>query len=102
MSLIREQIVKRLTRSRGWSKLRKRFIRAHPYCAVCGRVKRLEVHHVKDVSTYPELELEWFNLITLCGKRCHIFFGHLCNWKSINSSVIEDAEWFSWKVANRR
>lgn len=102
MSLIREHIVKRLRRSRGWSKLRKRFIRAHSYCAVCGRKKRLEVHHIEDFSTNPELELEWTNLITLCGKRCHLLFGHLMYWKSINPEVVDDAGWFLQKVYNRR
>jgi 5-methylcytosine-specific restriction endonuclease McrA len=99
--VFREYIVKPLTRSRGWSKLRRQFVREHPFCAACGRKKRLQVHHIQDFSEYPELELEFTNLTTLCS-RCHLYFGHLLSWKSINPHVISDSTWFSDKVLNRR
>ena len=103
MSFIREQIIKRATRSSGWSKVRKEHIKKHPTCAGCGRKDGLEVHHIKDFSEHPELELDPDNLITLCDKamRCHLTFGHLGNWKSINRWVIENCKWFLGRVLNR-
>lgn len=101
MSFVREHIVKRFTRSRGWRKVRNRHIKAYPQCAVCNRKKRLEVHHIKDFSEYPELELSLSNLITLC-RPCHFLIGHLSSWKSINYDVIFDAMWLNRKIENRR
>ncbi len=101
MSFFREQIVKRFTRSSGWRKVRKRHIRKQPFCQVCGTTKRLEVHHIKDVSSYPDPELDPNNLLTLCSSD-HLLFGHLKNWKSINPEVLEDAfDWFV-KIKHRR
>ena len=104
MSFIREHVVKRATRSWGWSKVRKMHIKAHPICAACGRDDGLEVHHIKDFSNNPELELEPTNLVTLCdkGTKCHLTFGHLGDWKSINPEVVKDSDWFLAKVVNRR
>ena len=104
MSFIREQILKRVTRSSGWRKVRKKHIEENPICAACGRDDGLEVHHIQDFSTNPELELDPKNLVTLCdkGMRCHLTFGHLGNWKSINPDVSEDSKWFLHKVLNRR
>lgn len=102
MSLFREHIVKRLKRSRGWSKVRKKYVRDNPYCECCGRTKRPEVHHVKDFSSFPELELEPSNLITLCAKRCHFMMGHLLDYKSINPHIVIDSQWFLKKVRSRR
>ena len=103
-SFIREHVVKRLTRSWGWGRVRRRHVKLHPFCAACGRVKNLQVHHIIDFSTTPDLELETTNLITLCAKgmNCHFSFGHLGSWKSINPSVIHDASWFLEKVKGRR
>jgi len=104
MSFVREHIVKPTTRASGWKKVRKAHIKAHPSCAACGRTDYLEVHHIKDYSEHPELELDPNNLITLCdkGTKCHLTFGHLGNWSSINPEVEEDSEWFLNKVKNRR
>lgn len=104
MGFIREQIVKRATRASGWSRVRKNHIKRQPICAACGRDDGLEVHHIQDFSTSPELELEPTNLVTLCDKamRCHLTFGHLGNWKSINPDVKKDSDWFLGKVLNRR
>jgi len=103
MSFIREHVVKPLTRSRGWRKVRKAHIKKHPYCEVCGSKKGVEVHHVEDFSEHPELELDPNNLISLCRKRrCHLLFGHLNNFKSINPKVRDDAETWSAKIKNRR
>ena len=104
MSFIREHIVKRFTRSKGWRKVRNNHIKEHPYCAVCGKTKRLEAHHIEDFSTNPELELDPDNLITLCRGtyNCHLLFGHLCLWQSINPDVVDDSDYMLVKIENRR
>ena len=104
MSIYREHINKGFSRSRGWTGIRRAHLDKHPFCQVCGRTNHLEVHHIKDYSTYPELELDMGNLITLCSgsTRCHFIFGHLGDWGSINPDVVEDANNFSGKIRNRR
>jgi len=102
MSFVREQVVKRLTRSKGWSKVRKRHVKENPFCAACGRFSGLEVHHIIDFSTEPELELEPDNLITLCRKTCHLLLGHLRDWKSINPDIETDSQVLFEKIVNRR
>lgn len=104
MSFVREHIVKRFTRSRGWSKVRKAHIKEHPFCAACGTKRKLEVHHIADFSEHPQLELNPENLITLCsaGTRCHLTFGHLGLYRSINPAVVVDSALYRVKVKNRR
>ena len=104
MSLFREHVVKRFSKKRSpyWGRIRKAHVRAHPHCQCCGRKRGPEVHHIKDFSTHPGLELATNNLITLCRKRCHIMIGHLLNWKSINPEVEKDSGWFLKKVRTRR
>jgi len=86
-------------RSNQWHKVRAAYLKAHPACAVCGSTEKLEVHHIKPFSQNPELELDPNNLITLCegkkyGVNCHLFFGHLGNYKKFNPNVRQDAnEW---------
>jgi len=102
MISFREHVVKRFTRSSGWRKIRNAHIKKHPQCACCGSKNAPEVHHIQDFSTAPELELDPNNLITLCGKRCHLLFGHLGYWKSINPEIINDSKWIRNKIENRR
>lgn len=101
-AVIREHVVKRIMRSSGWGRVRREHIKKHPACAACGTKKEPEVHHIKDFSTYPDLELEPTNLITLCGKRCHFLLGHLKSWRSINPTITDDAKWLIEKIRNRR
>lgn len=101
MSLIREHIIKRFTRSSGWSKVRKIHIKLNGWCRCCGKEHKLEVHHIEDFSTYPKKELLLSNLITLC-KRCHLLFGHLNSWKSINPNVKSDSDLMYIKIRTRR
>lgn len=103
MFSIRE-FYKTLTRSSGWSLVRKIHILKNPTCAVCGKNKKLQVHHIQDFSETPELELDPDNLITLCmgSTKCHFTFGHLGYWKSINPDIVKDSEWFLEKFKNRR
>lgn len=87
-------------RSPKWRTVRKNFLKTHGECAVCGGKKKLEVHHIKPFHAHPELELEESNLITLCesdsgGVVCHLFFGHLGDYKKINPNVLEDS--LLWK-----
>lgn len=90
-------MVKRLTRSSGWSKVRREHLLAHPDCAACGKktLTGMQVHHIKPFNLHPELELDPKNLITLCSDpQCHLLMGHLDSFKSYNVNVIEDATRF--------
>lgn len=89
------------TRSNDWPKVRKQHLDKHNFCAACGKTKKLEVHHIKPVHKYPDLELDPNNLITLCADPCHIVFGHLKHFKSWNKDVIEDCENYLSKIRNR-
>jgi hypothetical protein len=93
-------------RSSGWGKARKEHLKNNPECALCGGTKKLNVHHIKPFHVHPELELEPSNLITLCedkgdGVYCHLFFGHLGNYKSINVTLVEDIAVWREKLKNR-
>jgi len=88
-------------RSPKWSNVRKEHLKNNPNCAACGRDKKLEVHHIKPVHLFPELELDPSNLVTLCADPCHIVFGHLMNFKSWNSNVVIDSDLYLNKVNNK-
>ena len=50
--------------------------------------------------------IDFKNLITLCESRkngvtCHLLFGHLGNYKSINESVETDVKAWNKKIKNR-
>jgi hypothetical protein len=89
-------------RSPQWRKVRKEHLKKHPRCAITGSKKKLEVHHIKDYSTYPELELSKKNLVTLSrnamGCNIHLLFGHLGNYKKINENIAEDIKIWSKKL----
>jgi len=58
-----------------WNAIRKRVLKRDNWtCSQCGHISKenyeMEVHHVKKVKDYPELEFEASNCITLCYK-CH-------------------------------
>jgi len=93
-------------RSGHWPTVRKQHLAAHAVCAVCGGTDDLEVHHIRPFHLHPELELDQANLVTLCeskkgGVNCHLFFGHLGNFKSFNTSVTGDAAAWSDKIVKR-
>jgi len=93
-------------RSTKWSSVRKKFLQTNNKCAVCGNTKKLEVHHKKPFHEQPELELDTTNLMTLCeskknGVTCHLLFGHLGNYRSINARVEEDVKTWNDKINNR-
>jgi hypothetical protein len=91
-------------RSGQWPTVRKHHLEAHPFCAVCGGTKFLEVHHVDDFHNHPELELDPGNLITLCehpAHNDHLIFGHLGSFKSINIDIVKDALIWYNKITKR-
>ena len=73
---------------------------------MCGGKVKLEVHHKKPFHIHPELELDPTNFITLCeadkgGVNCHLLFGHLGNFKSLNDTVETDAAQWNTKIKSR-
>src|SRR5271168_657854 len=80
-------------RSTHWPTVEKHFREEHPTCAACGGKKNLNVHHILPFHTFPTLELDPTNLITLCmGKlECHLQLGHLGNFKFYNPNIRSDA-----------
>lgn len=100
---IREQIVKRIGRSSGWSKARRNHLKKYPCCNVCGSMKNVSVHHKKPFHMHPELELDPDNLITLCynATKCHFTFGHLGYWKSYNPDIQKDSIIYYAKIHTR-
>ena len=82
-------------RSGKWPALRERWLKVQPKCQCCGRNTSIQVHHIKPVHLYPELELDEKNLITLCefrGFPCHFVVGHIMNWMAWNPDVIKLAQ----------
>lgn len=88
-------------RSSKWHNVRLQHLKDNPKCAACGRETGLEVHHIVPYNINPQLELDSNNLITLCDKYCHFVFGHLMDWKSWNSNVVEDCKTYLYKKQNR-
>ena len=93
-------------RSSKWETVRKNFLKTNSTCAVCGGREKLEVHHKQPFCDHPELELDPSNLMTLCeskshGVTCHLFFGHLGNYRSINKDVDRDVQIWNDKIKNR-
>lgn len=89
------------SRSPKWSVIRKQFLQDNPCCAACGDCRKLEVHHIEPVHINPDRELDITNLITLCDSPCHLVFGHLMNYKSWNSNVIEDCKKYLSQIKHR-
>lgn len=88
-------------RAVGWPKVREQHLKKESRCAACGTDRGLQVHHIKPFHQYPELELDPDNLITLCNKSCHLYFGHLKYFKSWNLDVKEDARKYYEKLKVR-
>lgn len=93
-------------RSGKWRAVRAQHLAANPCCAVCGGADKLEVHHKQPFHLNPALELDPANLITLCevdrgGVNCHLFFGHLGNFKAFNPAVADDAAAWRQKIETR-
>lgn len=81
-------------RSTAWPKCRSNFLNTpgNGYCCVCRTNKLLNVHHKKPYHLFPDLELVFSNLITLCETpthNCHFIVGHCLDWTAYNPKVIE-------------
>lgn len=98
-------------RHKDWKKVRDAFLKKpeNQTCALCGGTAKLEVHHIVPVS-HPrgkELELDETNLITLCenkkyGIHCHLFIGHLGNYRYANDTVRDDCEYLRFLLRDAR
>ena len=87
-------------RSKDWPRVRRRFKKKHPHCAVCGSRRKVQIHHIVPFQFAPDLELEETNLISLCtggrfkGLNCHLIFGHRGSFQKVNEAVeAVAAEW---------
>jgi 5-methylcytosine-specific restriction protein A len=93
-------------RSNLWPSVRKEYLSHNPVCEMCGGKKRLNVHHKKPFHLHPDLELNPKNLITLCEANpevnCHLFIGHLGNFKGFNPVVVKDAALWKKKMAESK
>ena len=91
-------------RSPKWNKIRKRHLKIRPFCEACGKKGKLlksnEIHHCRPFHLFPEDELKFENLITLCREH-HYLFGHLNSWSSYNVSVKDDSKLWYNKIKTR-
>ena len=71
-------------------------------CAVCEGTKKLQGHHVIPFHIAPERELDKDNVIPLCeGSKvfnCHLFFGHIGDFKGWNENVRIDANLWNLRL----
>lgn len=91
---IEQQKTHGIPRAKEWPKLRGKWLKHYPRCALCGGKEKITVHHIRPFHLHPELELDNTNLITLCeGKKvvnCHLVFGHFGNFRTkYNANVKE-------------
>jgi 5-methylcytosine-specific restriction enzyme A len=94
-------------RSGHWPKVRAEHLEREPACAACGTQDHVQVHHVLPVSWPGGLyhECDAANLVTLCaspGHNCHLWIGHLGDFKSRNTMVRADAAAMLAKVKGRQ
>jgi len=96
----------RSIRHKDWPRVRREHLKSHGACAACGRTvkKELEVHHVRPVHLFPELELDPDNLITLCEgvHDCHHRIGHSFDWHAWNPLVREDCDLQLIRIETRK
>lgn len=92
-AVVREKITKVLSRSSGWPTVRKNHLKRHSFCEACGSTKILQVHHKIPFHDNPALELNEYNLMTLCmsKKECHIHIGHGDSYRYYNPNAVKDA-----------
>jgi hypothetical protein len=83
-------------RSPKWHQVEREHLAKESECQRCGATVRLQVHHIVPFHLHPEMELEPFNLITLCEEagylNCHLVHGHNGDWKDFNKNVREECE----------
>jgi 5-methylcytosine-specific restriction protein A len=93
-----------VARSGQWETVRHAHLKREPRCAACEGTKNLNVHHVKPVHLFPELELHDANLVTLCEgtMNCHLAHGHLGDFHAWNPAAIADAAVWQKKAVRRK
>ena len=61
-------------------------------CAICGKIRKLEIHHIIPVKVDGNLAFEESNVILLC-RRCHKDVGHCGDsGKFYNPCILQDLE----------
>ena len=67
--------------SHDWQKVRKMKIRQDPCCEACDKqgvdTIATVVHHIKEITTHPELRLTMSNLVSLCWNHHEEVHGRL-------------------------
>jgi len=95
-----------VVRSPKWNAVRKKFLAAHPTCAVCGGKTKVEVHHIIPFSIDPSKELDEKNLISLCEGRqhltCHLIIGHGGDYRDYNPAARKSARFMYWLLKYRQ
>ena len=86
-------------RSVHWESTEREFRAVNKLCP-CGSDDDLNVHHIFPFHLYPQFELEWWNLITLCRKH-HYEFGHNEDWKAFNPFVVDDMKAQALRIQKR-
>jgi len=71
------------------TKSKRAYLKEHSECAICGYMKKLEVHHIIPVHKDPLLACDPDNFITLC-RDCHFTFGHYHNFRKYWNPTIKD------------
>lgn len=87
------------TRSPEWGRVRKEHLKKFPECALTNSKIELEVHHIKPVHLFPELELDFNNLITL-RRDVHLLFAHLNDFHHYNLNLLADINIWREKIQN--
>jgi len=82
--------VKKVRRAWATRKSMNKFRNTHTECEWCGRANRLQVHHIIPVSVSPDLAGNPSNMMMLCGKGCHLRFGHNGDFRSRYVDNIKD------------
>jgi 5-methylcytosine-specific restriction endonuclease McrA len=92
---VRTRSITHSLRSPHWPAVRDQWLKDHPWCAACGKLEEVQVHHKQPFHLHPELELDPSNFISLCESKPngnhHLEIGHLGNWKGVNPNVEADA-----------
>ena len=78
------------------TKAKRAYKKTHPFCAVCGTTKDIEIHHIVPVHVDSSKACDPENFISLCDWRnhgCHYIWGHFRNFRSKwNPDIVEFAE----------
>jgi len=62
--------MERLENKKRWLELKSKLIYEKKVCEICGSNRDLEAHHILPKSSYPELTLDYENLMLICLE-CH-------------------------------